>query len=123
MLEKFYQKLGVSISIKYLLGNCALYLASTGAVDDKLFRITGNEKKYPELLKIAEPVLKLQTMTYSPNMNFTAQDLQSLALYQLIFLRNSRKVELKTMGMDTYQDDHLSKLFKRLDRGCIDLVI
>ncbi len=123
ILEKAYQKLGISISIKYLPGNRALYSSSTGAVDGELFRIAGIEKKYPELLRVIEPILELKTMAYTKNVKFTVQNWQSLAPYKLGFLRSFRKAELKTEGMDTYQDDHLSNLFKLLDKGRIDLVI
>lgn len=123
ILTSAYQKLGIEISIDYLPGNRALQTSNTGAVDGELFRIAGIDKKFTNLIPVPEPIIELQTTVYSTKLQFNVESWQSLKPYKLGFLRGFRKAELKTKGMNIYQDNSLTHLFKLLEKGRIELVI
>jgi polar amino acid transport system substrate-binding protein len=123
VLKEAYIKLGISTSISYLPGNRSLLYSSTGRVDGELFRIGGIQKKFPKLIQVMEPILELQTIAYSSNVEFKINGWESLSPYKLGFLRSFKKADKNTIGMDTVQDDSLSNLFKLLSKDRIDLVI
>jgi len=123
VLKEAYVKLGISTSISYLPGNRSLLYSSTGIVDGELFRIEGIHREFPELIQIKEPILELETIAYSSDVEFNIDGWKSLNPYKLGFLRSFKKAENKTKGMNIYQDDSLNNLFKLLSKGRIDLVI
>jgi len=123
VLKEAYVKLGISTSISYLPGNRSLLYSSTGRVDGELFRIEGIQREFPDLIQITEPILELETIAYSSDVEFNINGWKSLNPYKLGFLRSFKKAEKNTQGMNTYQDDSLNNLFKLLNKGRIDLVI
>ena len=124
VVTQAYKNIGIDISVKALPGKRALIVSNQGkGVDGELFRISGVEKTYTNLIPIKVALHKSQWMVYTKNKDFKVQGWQSLKPYKIGIKRGIATTEKGTQGMKTTRVNSNEQLFKLLDTNRVDLIV
>jgi len=119
-----YLNIGIKISIKPLPGTRALVVSNKGKdVDGELFRISGIEKKYTNLIPVKVALHESKWVIYTKNKEFKVNGWQSLKPYKIGIRRGIVTTKNGTQGMQTVMVNNNEQLFKMLDSNRVDVII
>lgn len=65
VITEAYRRIGESIELVFLHGSEALHTVNDGRVDGELFRISGMEKDYPNLIRIPVRIVNIEFVVFS----------------------------------------------------------
>ena len=127
ILREAYSALGIEVEFKALPLLRSTHSAHSGVVDGELFKISGVDEKYPNLIKIPVPIDHVDLMVLArknsqakANWN-TLRHLRVGYFRGIIFIENKIAIEKlrNTRGLET--NEQLVKMIslKRLDAGLI----
>ncbi len=122
ILTEAYQRLGIEVVFKELPGQRAIQGANEGKFDGEVFRIGGLNKKFPNLIMIAEPYLLAQDSVFSKKVDFKVDGFESLRPYRIGIRRGIKAAEQGTMGMEIQKTNTYKQLFKLLDKERVDVI-
>jgi ABC-type amino acid transport substrate-binding protein len=122
VLNEAYQQIGIKVNIKELPGKRALVMSNGGKIDGELHRISGISVKYPNLIEVPIPIVKVPQMAFSKK-NITVNGWESLRLYNMVFPLGYLLAEKNTKGMDRAFVSEWSQSFLMVDKGRADITI
>jgi polar amino acid transport system substrate-binding protein len=99
VVREAYRRLGIVIATKPLPNERALVAADAGETGGDLIRIAGLESRYPNLIRVPEPVLFFDSIAFTTGLRFPVSGWDSLRPYHLCVLRGNKLAELGTEGM------------------------
>jgi polar amino acid transport system substrate-binding protein len=73
--------------------------ANDGDTDGDTMRVAGMEGKYPNLVRVAEPVMVFKTVAFTSGLTFEVKGWESLRPYSLCIVRGFKLGESRTDGM------------------------
>jgi len=124
VMSKAYKNIGIEIAIKPMPGKRALVASNKGEkVDGELFRISGIEKTYTNLVPVKVALHKSQWMVYTKNKEFQVKGWQSLKPYKIGIRRGIATTTKGTQGMQTVLVNNNEQLFKMLDSNRVDIIV
>ncbi len=124
VMNKVYSQLGYKIKLEPLPAKRSLqYANSGGRYDGELFRISGIEQRYPNLIPIKVSLNESRWMVYSKNPYIKVNGWESLRDYKIGIRRGIQTTANGTLGMDRQIVDTNEQLFALLDKGRVDVVI
>ncbi|WP_305984186.1 ABC transporter substrate-binding protein [Roseibium sp. MMSF_3544] len=124
LLKHAYAKLGIKVEIYFTSGKRSLIVSSTGVVDGEVLRVGAVGAKFPELLKVDVPLLRLQNLVFVNRLRSSGE--------VFIDLKNTRVghlqgvVQLETYTKDfhhVWEAESFQELFEMLSLGKLDAVI
>ncbi|ACS78977.1 substrate-binding periplasmic protein [Maridesulfovibrio salexigens] len=127
ILREAYSSLGVEIEFKALPLLRSTHSAHSGAVDGELFKISGIEEQYPNLIKVPVPIdhVNLMVLTRKDSkINATWKSLRPLRVGYfrgIVFIENKISTENLRSAKSLETNEQLVKMInlKRLDAGLI----
>jgi len=124
VLGEAYKRIDIEISNEPLPAKRSLRWANEGLhYDGELFRISGIEKQYTNLIPIKVPLHKSQWMAYTKNKKIKIAGWQSLKPYKIGIRRGIVTTKNGTKGFDTQEVNTNKQLFEMLYRNRVDVVI
>jgi len=99
VLREAYGKLGFTLYITPLPAKRSLHHANEGMADGELFRITGMEKKFPNLIKVPVPINSLDGVAVTRKVDFTVAGWDSLKPYFIAIRRGVKFSDTGTKDM------------------------
>ncbi|MGI2106536.1 substrate-binding periplasmic protein [Shewanella frigidimarina] len=126
VLKEAYRRINIDIVINQYPASRSLYLSEKGSTDGELFRIGGQNKKYPNLLQISVPINKLEAVAFTKNAQFTVNGWESLKPYKVGIQRGIRFAEKGTRsikGLYTHVVNSNEQLFSLLEKDRVDVIV
>jgi polar amino acid transport system substrate-binding protein len=122
ILKEAYSKLNIKIKTKLLPGQRALIATDYGHYDAELIRIKGIDKKYKNLIRIDVPIMNVQGVIFSKDIDIKTNSWDDLKPYKLGFLRGIVLATENTQGFDRKLLSTNEQLYQMLDIGRLDMV-
>lgn len=123
VLREAYVRLDLSVEFITLPGERALTESNAGRVDGELARVSGLEKKYPNLVRVPVAVSQLDGVVFSRKHDFPIEGWHSLKGYNIGAFTGSKFVENNTVGMDVVYVPGVKNLFSMLGRDRLDVIV
>ena len=126
VLREAYKRIGIEIDTSPLPAKRSLRSANEGInYDGELFRISGIEHEYTNLIPIKVPLHQSKWMVFTKNKRIKVNGWQSLKQYKLGIKRGiaTTKEGTKGLGFDTHIVNTNKQLFELLERDRVDAVI
>lgn len=126
VLSEAYKRIGIDIETYPLPAKRSLRSANEGInYDGELFRISGIENEYTNLIPIKIPLHQSKWMVFTKNKKIEVNGWQSLKQYKLGIRRGiaTTKKGTEELGFNTYSVNTNKQLFELLERNRVDAVI
>lgn len=118
-----YHAIGMEVVVDYTSLEKSLVLVNSGISDAELFRAAIVLEKYPNLLRIDEPLFTIETTAFYYR-DLTVTDWESLRGYRVSFVRGIKSYENGLSGFThVIPSDTLETAFMLLQKGRVDCVI
>ena len=124
LYKELSRRLGIEIVIQSLPAERALINANLGIEDGDVCRIGGLEKKYPNLIRVPEAVMRYQMGVFARDAHFTVAGPDSLKPYDVGIVTGWKILERNsTAARSVTKVENGEQLFTMLDKGRIDVAI
>lgn len=123
VMTEAYGRLGIDIIVKPLPASRALKESNDGNADGELYRISGINKKWSNLVQLSIPINQLEAVAFTKNLQFKVSGWDSLRPYKLSIRRGVRFSEIATEGMTRQIVNDNSSLFKMVNVDRADIAI
>jgi len=124
VLIKAYKMNGIEVNVKTYPAARALLVSNDGKdTDGELFRISGMNKTYSNLIEIPITLSKLDMFVFTKKHFFKIKNWDSLKPYHIGILRGCTFSEKNTVGMKRTVIKSIDQLFLMLDSGKVDVVV
>lgn len=124
VMTEAYRRVGIEIEITPLPGTRALVTANNGDdADGELFRISGVEREYSNLLPIKIPLSLSYWQVYTIDKDFVVDGWLSLKPYVIGVRNGIATTEYGTEGMNTIKVNSNEQLFELLEKGRVDVIV
>lgn len=123
VLEEAYRELEIQFTVKPYPGQRALKIADSGHTDGDLYRITGIETEFPNLLVVPVVINWFDAMVLAKNHDFTVNGWESLKPYTVGCQRGIKFAEEGTLGLNRFFVNDNLKLYELLDKGRFDIAV
>jgi polar amino acid transport system substrate-binding protein len=124
IMTQAYERLGHQLKVVPLPAARSLISANSGESDGDLWRATGTEFKYKNLIPVPVPIVAIELVVFSKGKSFTVEGWESLVPYKVGYRRGLTSVELNLKeGIETVYATSYDQIFKMLDSGRCDVVI
>lgn len=119
-----FAQLGMTVQVLQLPAERALKNANSGFEDGDAMRVGGLEAVYPNLVRIDEPIISMDFITFSARPNITIKDWSSLKPYVVALITGWKIAEKNTQGVrEVTRTNNADQLFDLLDNGRADVAI
>ena len=119
-----FQRLGRQVRIEQIAAERGLINANNGVDDGEAARVAGLEQAYPNLVRVAEPVLRYQMMVFSRDAHFAVDGVASLRPYDVGIVNGWKILERTITGTHALLKlEDGRHLFSMLDKGRIDVAV
>lgn len=125
LVSRFYQKIGVEISVTPMPGKRAEMEAAAGRKDGEVMRVWEYGLVNPTLIRVPTPFYSVKTMAFVHRQRKVAvASLEDLAGYRLAKVRGVRHTSLVTQGMERVLNvSNGLQLMKALHVGRVDVAL
>ncbi|MGL1893067.1 MAG: transporter substrate-binding domain-containing protein [Spirochaetaceae bacterium] len=124
VLKEAYSRIDMELTITGLPAKRSLIVSNSGVdADGELFRISGIEKTYTNLMPIEIPLILSEWQVYSMNYDFDVKGWHSLKQYTIGVRRGIATTDNGTEGMDTQKVNSNEQLFSMLKYNRVDVVV
>ncbi len=124
VLKEAYSRIDIELKISALPAKRSLINANSGdGYDGELFRISGVEKKYTNLIPIEVPLILSEWQVYSIEHDFEVNDWESLTPYKIGVRLGIATTDKGTQGMNTEEVRTNEQLFVMLEHGRVDVIV
>ena len=123
VLKEAFRRIGVTINIFTLPAERALQNVNDGINDGDFTRITGLEKKYPNLVLVPEKLIDYEYMAFTKNVNDRIKGWSGLKPYDVGIITGWKILESNVTGTRSLvkvRDEHV--LFTLLENERVDIV-
>ena len=98
-------------------------MANQGGIDGELFRGNINRDEFPNLLCIPVPILNIEIVVFTKDVEFEVTGWDSLQPYTIGFQVGMKRIETGTKGMQVESVTTTEQLFMKLAAGRNDIVV
>jgi len=99
IVREAYRRIGLSAEADIRPSERGILSANEGDTDGDTMRVAGMEAKYPNLVRVSEPVLMFNTVAFTSGLKFEVKGWESLRPYSLCIVRGFKLGETRTEGM------------------------
>lgn len=118
-----YQRIGVSISVIHTPAERSLRLANKGLVDAEMYRVSGIDKEYQNLIRVPVALKTIEIVAVTNNKAINIKQWRDLTPYKIGILRGIKTLEKNTKGMSVTAVSHIPQLFNLLNKGRVDILL
>jgi polar amino acid transport system substrate-binding protein len=94
-----YGRIGMEVQVEPLPNERGIVSADAGDTDGDTIRMAGIEGRYPNLVRVPEPVLNYETIAFTSGLEFKVKGWESLRPYSLCVIRGMKLAEKGSEGM------------------------
>lgn len=123
ILERAYERIGVSMTTLYVPSSRAMMMANTGATDGDLFRIADVADELTNLIQVPYPLLHGEVKVATLNPSLTTWDPHALKNMRVGVRRGVIVAERAAAGTRRVKVDTYTQLLRLLQHGRIDLAL
>jgi polar amino acid transport system substrate-binding protein len=123
VIVEAYRRIGIPVLATTFPGARALIMSNSGLTDGEVFRRSGIQQEYSNLIMIPVPIIYLEGMAFTKNPQIQISEWQSLAPYTIDLEIGIKWAEKVTTGLNTQPVTHLSQAFKKLNLNRTDIVL
>ncbi len=124
LAEDVFRRIGLEVEIEQLPGERALMVANAGYNDGELFRVGGLEKHYKNLIRVPEPIIKLDFTGFTLGKPFIVKGWESLNPYDVGIIGGWKIYEKNIVGVLHRTDvRNFDVLFRMLANGRTDIAM
>jgi len=128
VMDRFYAELGrrtgIDFVIQLLPAERCLLNADAGIDDGDVGRIAGLDARYPNLVRVAEPVMSFQLSAFSRSARFRVDGPDSFQGHMVGIVTGWKILEQKTSGLaSVVKLESQEQLFSMLDKDRIDVAL
>jgi len=123
ILREAYRGIGHTITFELLPARRALSEANSGATDGDVARISGTEKKFPNLIPVPTPIIMFQAGAFTKTVTKNIAHWSDLKGLTVGIIRGIRYSKIGTEGMDRVVAKDMTHLFRLLDRNRVQVAI
>lgn len=99
VVREAYRRIGLEAVADIRPNERAIISADTGDTDGDTMRMPGLESRYPNLVRVPEPVLTFDSVAFTAGMTFPVNGWESLRPYTICVVRGFKLGEAGTEGM------------------------
>ena len=100
VVREAYRRIGLQASADIRPNERAIVSAETGDTDGDTIRMAGVEARYPDLVRVPEPVLSFDTVAFTAGMVIPIRGWESLRPYSVCVVRGFKLAERGSEGMN-----------------------
>lgn len=100
VVREAYRRIGLEAAADIRPNERAIISADTGDTDGDTMRMPGLESRYPNLVRVPEPVLTFDSVAFTAGMTFPVRGWESLRPYTSCVVRGFKLGEKGTEGMN-----------------------
>ncbi len=124
ILEEAYSRLDIQLNVIALPAKRSLISSNAGGdINGELFRISGIERTYTNLIPIEVPLSNSEWIVYTIEHNFVVKGWDSLKPYRIGVRNGIATTDKGTFGMDTEKANTNEQLFTMLKHGRVDIIV
>lgn len=123
ILREAYKSLGIEVVFHGLPGRRSLRASNDGTFDGEAARMLNLEKRYPNLIRIPVPVRIVKQFAYSMTPVDHIKSWDDMKGLKVGFRRGVLITEEKTKGLRVILANGFPDLYRRLERGVVDIAI
>lgn len=123
VLVEAYRRLGITIIAEELPAERSLRTSATGKADGEVARMAGLESLYPDLMRVPEPVNRLEISVFSSGLSFPILGWESLRPYNFCYMHGFKAIELASMGMQRTATASIEDLVRQLRNGGCEVAV
>lgn len=119
-----FKRIGIEVEIHRLPGERSLVNLDKGIDDGTVVRIAGLERRYPNLRRVPEPIMRWEFVAFVKNIDFVPADWRSLQPFNIAFINGWKILEANAKDAKTVQKVRDSEqLFRLLLNDRTDVVL
>ncbi len=118
-----FRRLGFSVEIAVLPAERALANVNDGVDDGELLRVEGIDAKYPNLVRVPEPVMSVDFVAFARDPGISIDGWRSLAGYALGYVQGWIIYEVNSPDPTPVIARDMSQLLRVLEAGHVDLAL
>ncbi|ARJ66811.1 hypothetical protein WV31_14590 [Magnetospirillum sp. ME-1] len=99
VVREAYRRIGLEAAADLRPNERAIISADSGDTDGDTMRMAGLESRYPNLVRVAEPVMTFDTIAFTAGLSFPVTGWESLRPYSICVVRGFKLGEAATEGM------------------------
>lgn len=123
VLKIAYKRIDIDIDTVDFPAKRSLVMSNSGEFDGEVQRVDNISRQYPNLIKIPEPILFLESSVFVKDPNIRIENRTDLIPYLIGIPIGIRYLDEYTKGTNRIFIKDLKQLFHLLDMGRIDVVI
>jgi polar amino acid transport system substrate-binding protein len=124
LYAELFKRAGVAVEIQAASAERGLLNANSGVDDGDVARVFGIEQTYPNLVRVAEPVMYYQMVAFSRKPRFTVAGAAGLQAHDVGILTGWKVLERGIVGSRSLLKLETGRqLFAMLDLGRIDVAV
>lgn len=124
LITDVYESIGMDVKIEHTSMEKSLALVNRGYKDAELFRAAIVEDKYPNLVRVDEPLFNIETTAFYYKKDLVVNSWDSLRGCRVTYVRGVKTYEAGLEGvLKVTPSDTLDIAFKLLKNGRVDVVI
>lgn len=99
IVHEAYRRIGIEARVEPLPNERGIVSADNGDTDGDTMRMAGIEARYPNLVRVPEPVLNYDSIAFTAGLSFRVNGWDSLRPYSLCVIRGMKLAEKGSEGM------------------------
>lgn len=123
VMREAYKRLGYDIEVRRMPGSRALDMANSGKTDGELYRVSGVNEKYNNLIITPTAINKLEAVAFATDKSIKVNGIDSLKSFNIGIRRGIKFSEKLTKGIKTRSVNSNQQLFSMLEKNRLDIVI
>lgn len=124
LYAELFKRVGLDFQIQSTSAERGLLNADSGVDDGDVARVVGIERNYPNLVRVAEPVMYYQMVAFSRRPRFAVAGAASLRAYDVGILTGWKILERTIVGSHSLLKLETGRqLFDMLDKERIDVAV
>lgn len=122
--DEAFQRIGKEFNLISMPSGRSLQSADAGEIDGEGLRIAGLSAKFPNLVQIDEPFVRISFVAFSKNSAITLNGWESLKPYRLAFVNGWKMFEANAKSEVSIQKvDTPEQMFNMLELDRVDLAL
>ncbi|KIL99650.1 hypothetical protein CCC_03822 [Paramagnetospirillum magnetotacticum MS-1] len=117
VVREAYRRVGIEVRAELLPNERGTVSADTGDTDGDTMRMAGLEAKYPNLVRVPEPVMLFNLVAFTAGLKFDVEGWESLRPYTLCIVRGFKLGEMRSQGMNRELPASSEAAFRMLRAG------
>lgn len=123
ILTRAYSRLGIAMDVSFMPGERSLVSANSGKSDGELYRRSGIEQTYRNLILVPHPLMMMKIAAFSSKIKVPIRKFSDLKPFRIDFVRGLKIIEESSRGMQATALPTMHHAFMKMAVGRTDIVV